>query len=93
MLRSRFHEYEEEKLRSPAYCKQENTTFTTHINRTWMPSLYFTFGEVLKGRVGSQGDLGFEPGLSNLSIPARHIKNYILQRGSQFWPCVAPVPF
>ena len=82
----RFREYEEEKLRSPAYCKQENTTFTPHI-------LYFTFGEVLKGGVGSQGDLGFEPGLSNLSIPARHIKNYILQRGSQFWPCVAPVPF
>ena len=34
MVRSRFREYEEEKLRSPACCRQENATFSPHIHGT-----------------------------------------------------------
>ena len=47
----RFCEFEEEKLRSPACCRQENATFSHHIHRTWgppfSPSLYLDiFGVV-----------------------------------------------
>ena len=35
MVRSGFREYEEEKLRSPACCRQEKTTFSPLILGTW----------------------------------------------------------
>ena len=34
MVRSGFHEYEEEKLSSPAFSRQENATFLPHIHGT-----------------------------------------------------------
>ena len=44
MVRSRFREYEEETLRSPACCRQEHATFSSNIHGTWgppfSPSLY-----------------------------------------------------
>ena len=44
MVRSGFREYEEEKLRSPAWYRQENANFSPHIHGTWeanfCPSLY-----------------------------------------------------
>ena len=36
----RFRENEVKKLRFPAYCRQENATFSPHIHRTWEP--YFS---------------------------------------------------
>ena len=40
MVDPRFREYEEEKLRSPACCIQDNATFSPPIHRTWGPPFY-----------------------------------------------------
>ena len=49
MVCSRLHEYEEETLRSPPCCRQENATFSPHIHRIWgppfRPSLYIRLRE------------------------------------------------